>query len=240
MNKGAAERLQKIIAAAGLASRREAEKWIEAGRVTVNGHPASLGDTADLARDEVAVDGKPLAQPDRRTYILLNKPAKYLTSLRDPQGRPLVTDLVREVGARLFPVGRLDFMTEGLLILTNDGDFAQRLAHPRHEVDKTYLVRVRGALTAAAQKRLQEGVDLEDGRTAPARVERVRQSGSHTWFEITIHEGRNRQVRRMCEAVGHPVSRLKRVRLAFLDLKDIPPGQFRHLTPAEVSRLKKL
>jgi len=167
-------------------------------------------------------------------------PAKYLTSLRDPQGRPLVTDLVREVGARLFPVGRLDFMTEGLLILTNDGDFAQRLAHPRHEVDKTYLVRVRGALTAAAQKRLQEGVDLEDGRTAPARVERVRQSGSHTWFEITIHEGRNRQVRRMCEAVGYPVSRLKRTRLAFLDLKDIPPGQFRHLTPAEVSRLKKL
>ena len=240
MNKGAAERLQKIIAAAGLASRREAEKWIEAGRVTVNGHPASLGDTADLARDEVAVDGKPLAQPDRRYYILLNKPAKYLTSLRDPQGRPLVTDLVREVGARLFPVGRLDFMTEGLLILTNDGDFAQRLAHPRHEVDKTYLVRVRGALTAAAQKRLQEGVDLEDGRTAPARVAQVRQSGSHTWFEITIHEGRNRQVRRMCEAVGHPVSRLKRVRLAFLDLKDIPPGKFRHLTPTEVSRLKKL
>lgn len=240
MNKGAAERLQKIIAAAGLASRRQAEKWIEAGRVTVNGRPASLGDTADLSRDEVSVDGKPLTRPDRRTYILLNKPAKYLTSLRDPQGRPLVTDLVREVGARLFPVGRLDFMTEGLLILTNDGDFAQRLAHPRHEVDKTYLVRVRGALTTSAQKRLQEGVDLEDGRTAPARVERVRQSGSHTWFEITIHEGRNRQVRRMCEAVGYPVSRLKRTRLAFLDLKDIPPGQFRHLTPAEVSRLKKL
>ncbi|BCA80052.1 pseudouridine synthase [Desulfuromonas sp. AOP6] len=240
MNKGAAERLQKIIAAAGLASRRQAEKWIEAGRVTVNGRLATLGDTADMARDEVAVDGKPLAIQGRRTYILLNKPAGYLTSLRDPQGRPLVTDLVREVDARLYPVGRLDFMTEGLLILTNDGDFAQRLAHPRHEVDKTYLVRVRGALTAAAQKRLQEGVNLEDGPTAPARVERVRQSGSHTWFEITIHEGRNRQVRRMCEAVGHPVSRLKRVRLAFLDLKDIPPGKFRHLTPAEVSRLKRL
>lgn len=240
MNKGTAERLQKIIAAAGLASRRQAEKWIEAGRVTVNGRLATLGDTADMARDEVAVDGKPLAIQGRRTYILLNKPAGYLTSLRDPQGRPLVTDLVREVDARLYPVGRLDFMTEGLLILTNDGDFAQRLAHPRHEVDKTYLVRVRGALTAAAQKRLQEGVNLEDGPTAPARVERVRQSGSHTWFEITIHEGRNRQVRRMCEAVGHPVSRLKRVRLAFLDLKDIPPGKFRHLTPAEVSRLKRL
>ena len=240
MNKGDAERLQKIIAAAGLASRRQAEKWIEAGRVTVNGRQATLGETADIARDEVCVDGKPLAMPGRRTYILLNKPAGYLTSRRDPQGRPLVTDLVREVDARLFPVGRLDFMTEGLLILTNDGDFAQCLAHPRHEVDKTYLVRVRGALTAVAQRRLREGIDLEDGRTAPARVERVRQSGSHTWFEITIHEGRNRQVRRMCEAVGHPVSRLKRIRLAFLDLKDIPPGKFRYLTPEEVGRLKRL
>jgi 23S rRNA pseudouridine2605 synthase len=234
------ERLQKLIAAAGLASRREAERWISAGRVTVNGEPAALGDSADPACDRVEVDGHPLLVDEQKYYVLLNKPVGYVTTLSDPEGRPVVTDLVRDVPARLHPVGRLDLTTEGLLLLTNDGELTHRLAHPRHEVEKTYLVRLRGALSAAAQRRLAEGVILEDGLTAPARVEKVRATGSHTWLEITIREGRNRQVRRMCEAVGHPVSRLKRIRLAFLELGALPAGKYRILSAAEVARLKRL
>lgn len=234
------ERLQKLIAAAGLASRREAERWIAAGRVTVNGRAATLGESADPERDRIEVDGRPLLVGERKYYVLLNKPAGYVTTLHDPEGRPVVTDLVREIPARLHPVGRLDLTTEGLLLLTNDGELTHRLAHPRHEVEKTYLVRVRGLLSAAAQRQLERGVMLEDGLTAPARVENVRASGSHTWLEITIREGRNRQVRRMCEAVGHPVSRLKRIRVAFLDLGDLPAGKYRFLSAEEVERLKRL
>lgn len=234
------ERLQKLMAAAGLASRREAERWIEQGRVTVNGRVASLGESADPGKDRVEVDGRPLGGGEDRYYLLLNKPVGYVSSRRDPQGRPVVTDLVRDVPARLYPVGRLDLNTEGLLLLTNDGALAQRLAHPRHQVDKTYLVRVRGTLSAEARRRLEEGVLLEDGLTAPARVEGVRSGGAHSWFQITIHEGRNRQVRRMCEAVGYPVSRLKRIRIAFLDMEGLAPGKSRQLSVAEVARLKKL
>lgn len=234
------ERLQKLIAAAGLASRREAERWIAEGRVTVNEIPAGLGDAADPAVDRIAVDGQPLAAAGQKFYLLLNKPVGYVTTARDPQGRPVVTDLVRDVPARVFPVGRLDLTTEGLLLLTNDGELAHRLAHPRHEVDKTYLVRVRGVLSEAIRRRLEGGIDLDDGPTAPARVEAIRASGSHTWFEITLHEGRNRQVRRMCEAVGLPVSRLKRIRFAFLDLGQLPPGGYRPLSRGEVAALKQL
>lgn len=234
------ERLQKLIAAAGLGSRREAERWISAGRVTVNGEVAALGDGADPACDRIEVDGRPLRADERKYYVLLNKPVGYVTTLSDPEGRPVVTDLVKDVPARLHPVGRLDLTTEGLLLLTNDGELTHRLAHPRHEVEKTYLVRVRGALSPAARRQLAEGVVLEDGLTAPARVEKVRATGSHTWLEITIREGRNRQVRRMCEAVGHPVSRLKRIRLAFLELGALPTGKYRLLTAAEVARLKRL
>lgn len=234
------ERLQKLIAASGLASRREAERWITAGRVTVNGEFASLGDSADPACDRVEVDGRPLQVEEQKYYVLLNKPVGYVTTLSDPEGRPVVTDLVRDIPARLHPVGRLDLTTEGVLLLTNDGELTQRLAHPRHEVEKTYLVRLRGALSSAARRQLAEGVMLEDGLTAPARVEKVRATGSHTWLEITIREGRNRQVRRMCEAVGHPVSRLKRIRLAFLELDSLPAGKYRILSPAEVARLKRL
>jgi 23S rRNA pseudouridine2605 synthase len=234
------ERLQKLIAAAGLASRREAERWISAGRVTVNGEPAALGVSADPASDRIEVDGHPLLIVERKYYVLLNKPVGYVTTLSDPEGRQVVTDLVRDVPARLHPVGRLDLTTEGLLLLTNDGELTHRLAHPRHEVEKTYLVRLRGALSAAARRQLAEGVMLEDGLTAPARVEKVRVTGSHTWLEITIREGRNRQVRRMCEAVGHPVSRLKRIRLAFLELVALPAGKYRLLSAEEVARLKRL
>lgn len=234
------ERLQKLLAAAGMASRREAEKWIRAGRVTVNGFVAALGDSADLAVDRVLVDGRPLRLVEQKFYLLLNKPAGYVTTMSDPEGRPVVTDLVKDVPARLHSVGRLDLTTEGLLLLTNDGELTNRLAHPRHEVEKVYLVRIRGHLSAAARRQLEDGVLLEDGLTAPARVENVRISGNHTWLEISIREGRNRQVRRMCEAVGYPVSRLKRIRLAFLSLGSLPVGRYRALTPVEVERLKKL
>jgi 23S rRNA pseudouridine2605 synthase len=234
------ERLQKLIAAAGLASRREAERWIIAGRVTVNGVTAALGDSADPSDDRIAVDSRPLLMVEQKYYVLLNKPSGYVTTMNDPEGRPVVTDLVKDIPTSIHPDGRLDLTTEGLLLLTNDGELTQRLAHPRHEVEKVYLVRVRGALSIVARRQLEEGVLLDDGLTAPARVEKVRASGSHTWLEITIREGRNRQVRRMCEAVGLPVSRLKRIRLAFLELGSLPAGKYRSLTSAEVARLKKL
>jgi 23S rRNA pseudouridine2605 synthase len=234
------QRLQKLIAASGLASRRRAEEWIRAGRVSLNGRTAQLGEQADPARDRVLVDGRALPAAEDKIYLLLNKPVGYVTTRRDPQGRPVVTDLLRKERARLFPVGRLDLNTEGLLLLTNDGDLAWRLSHPRHKVGKTYLVRLRGALSPTARRQLEAGVRLEDGLTAPARVARVRLAGSHGWFELTLYEGRNRQVRRMCEAVGGTVSRLKRIRYAFLDLGELRPGQYRRLTDGEVARLRQL
>lgn len=234
------ERLQKMIAAAGLASRRQAEVWIAEGRVLVNGHTASLGDSADPLLDQIQIDGSPLALKTPQYYVMLNKPSGYVTTRRDPQGRACVVDLVRDIPARLNPVGRLDLTTEGLLLLTNDGELAYRLTHPSHEIDKTYLVRVRGTLDAPARNKLETGIVLEDGLTAPAKVERVRSIGSHTWFEITIHEGRNRQVRRMCDAIGYPVSRLRRIRMAFLDLGKLKVGEYRLLTDHEVVRLRNL
>jgi len=234
------ERIQKLISSAGLTSRRKAEEWIAEGRVTVNGRMATLGESADPSTDRIEVDGKPLGSREKKVYLLLHKPAGYICTQRDPEGRPLVTELVKDVSNRLFTVGRLDLTTEGLLILTNDGEFAQHLAHPRHEVEKTYLVRVRGIIKEDAKRRLEEGVLLDDGMTAPAKVEGVRASRGHSWFSLTIHEGRNRQVRRMCEAVGYPVSRLKRIRIAFLDLGNLASGKYRHLTLNEVNRLKEL
>jgi len=233
------ERLQKLIAAAGFCSRREAERWIEQGRVTVNGRVAELGTKADPSRDRVEVDGKRLAATEKPTYLMLHKPTGYVTTASDPKGRPTVLDLVR-VPVRVFPVGRLDINSEGLLLLTNDGELAHRLMHPRHQVDKTYQVRVRGHLAPEAQVRLEEGVDLDDGRTAPARIENVRETRGHTWFEITVREGRNRIVRRMCERLGYTVARLIRVRIDFLQLGDLPAGMFRALSDAEVRRLKEI
>ncbi len=234
------ERVQKLIAAAGLASRRKAETWIADGRVTINGRVASLGDRADAERDRIEVEGRVLRLEQPKVYLLLNKPTGYVTTARDPQGRKVVNDLLRDVTVRVFPVGRLDLNTEGLLLLTNDGDLAARLTHPRHQVAKSYLVRVRGALSNEARRLLETGVNLEDGLTAPAKLSKVRTAGSHTWLELTIHEGRNRQVRRMCEAVGLSVSRLKRIGLAFLQIDGLPLGHYRHLTVSEVRRLKKL
>jgi len=233
-------RLQKLIAASGLASRREAERWIEAGRVTVDGQPASLGDGADPERQVVAVDGKPIGRSERPVYILLNKPVGYVTTMRDPQGRPVVSDLLQGVRERVVPVGRLDLTTEGALLLTNDGDLALRLSHPRFHVEKTYLARVRGIVDEAALQKLAEGVELDDGMTAPATVELMRVTGSHSWLRLILREGRNRQVRRMCEALGYPISRLKRIGYAFLDIERLQPGEFRYLGPEEVRRLRGL
>lgn len=232
------ERLQKILSQAGVASRREAERLITAGRVTVNGEVVTeLGSKADPAKDRITLDGKPVAVGGARYYVLLNKPVGYVTTLKDPEGRPIVTDLLKGVGARVFPVGRLDYNTEGLLLLTNDGEWANRLAHPRHEVDKEYLVRVRGRVTPEQLQRLAAGIELDDGPTAPARVRNQRESDNNTWFSITIHEGRYRQVRRMCEAVGLTVVRLRRIRYGSLDLGELKLGEYRLLSTAEVVAL---
>jgi 23S rRNA pseudouridine2605 synthase len=224
-------RLNAYLARAGVASRRRADELIKAGRVSVNGRRGELNDFVG-ARDVVEVDGERVA-PQRLAYVLLHKPAGVVTTARDPQGRPTVVDLV-DHPSRLVPVGRLDADTTGALLLTNDGELAHRLAHPRYEVDKVYEVDVEGEPGAEALRRLAEGVDVEDGRTAPARVRRLGRSR----IELTIHEGRKHQVKRMCEAVGHPVSRLHRSRYGGLNLIGLAAGDWRELNGAEVEMLR--
>lgn len=232
------ERLQKILSRAGISSRRHAEELIARGRVEVNGRVVTTpGSKADPDRDDIRIDGKPVVVSPSRRYIVLYKPAGYMTTLRDPQGRPLVTDLIRGIPERLFPVGRLDYNTEGVLILTNDGEWGNRLAHPRHEVEKEYHVRVRGKARREQLDRLAAGVILDDGLTAPAVVRLIRESDSNCWISVVIHEGRYRQVRRMCEAVGLAVVRLRRVRYGTVTLDGMKPGQWRDLTPSEVIAL---
>lgn len=234
------QRLQKIIAAAGYCSRRRAEELIAAGRIRVDGRIATLGDQANAETNIILIDDKPLKAAENLVYFLLNKPLGTVTTLSDPEGRPVVSDLVRDLPVRLFPVGRLDINASGLLLMTNDGALANRLAHPSHQVDKIYLVKVRGHLSEESKSMLEKGIVLEDGLTAPAKIVNLRVRGSHTWFELTIHEGRNRQVRRMCEALGHQVNRLVRIGYAFLTLDELAPRQKRVLTDQEVKRLKRL
>ncbi|MDY0292115.1 MAG: pseudouridine synthase [Desulfuromonadaceae bacterium] len=233
------ERIQKLIARAGLASRREAERWIEQGRVKVNGKVAILGDKADITYDRIEVNGHPLGGEERKCYVMLNKPIGYVTTAHDPQGRATVLDLVEQIPERLFPIGRLDLNTEGLLLLTNDGALANALLHPRYTIPKTYQVKISGELDPKTCRKLEQGVELEDGITAPAQVSKIRKSRRNTWFNLTITEGRNRQVRRMCEAQGCAVSMLKRIRFGNLDLGDLPVGKFRHLSAAEVETLQQ-
>jgi len=232
------ERLQKVLAAAGIASRRKCEELIRQGRVTVNDRIATLGSSVDHERDHITLDGVAVSLPKHYTYILLNKPAGYVTTARDEWGRPTVLDLVKDVPERIFPVGRLDRDTEGLILLTNDGDLANRLTHPRYALEKEYLALVHGRPSEKALNRLRRGVEVEGRPTAPAKVELVRQEDALTWLRITIHEGRKHQVRLMCQAVGHPVERLIRVRMGPLTVKGLKPGEHRPLKPEEVERLK--
>jgi 23S rRNA pseudouridine2605 synthase len=232
------ERLQKLISQAGISSRRAAEEMILAGRVTVNDVVVTeLGSKADPAIDLITVDGKPVRPVTSHLYILLNKPAGYMTTLDDPEGRQLVTDLLPEIKERVYPVGRLDYNTEGLLLLTNDGDWANRLMHPRHEIEKEYHVRVRGKVHKSQIDQLAGGVLIDEKQTAPATVQLIKDGEQNDWLSITIHEGRNRQIRRMCEAVSLSVVRLKRVRYGNLEIGSLKPGLFRFLTGAEVSDL---
>lgn len=226
------ERLQKILSARGVASRRAAEKMIADGRVTVNGTAAILGQSADADMDEILLDGKPLPSGDEFVYIMLHKPRGYVTTLSDEKGRKTAAELVEDCGVRVYPVGRLDMDSEGLLLFTNDGEFANRLMHPKHQVDKTYLAWVEGFSEDALQ-RLKKPVELDGYTIRTPKVRLVKQG----LLEITIHEGRNRQVRRMCDAAGMYVTRLKRVREGVLSLGDLPLGKWRYLTQKEVNRL---
>ena len=254
------ERLQKIIAAAGIASRRKAEELITGGLVSVNGQTVTeLGTKANPEVDNIKVNGRPLAGAERHVYLLLNKPKGHVTTVTDPEGRPTVLDLVRGIGARVYPVGRLDYLSEGLLLLTNDGALAQKLTHASSHVPKTYVVKVSGKPADSAIEKLRSGVFLPaertplktpEGRlndkapkrrstavrTSPVRIKLVRDA-ANPWYEITMIEGRNRQIRRMFEQIGHHVEKIRRVRYGPLEL-DIEPGKFRHLTRQEVESLK--
>ena len=235
------ERLQKILSAHGVASRRAAEEMIQAGRVTCNGVVCTLGQSADPAVDEILVDGKPLPTRDEFVYIMLNKPRGYVTTLSDEKGRKNAAQLVADCGVRVYPVGRLDMDSEGLLLFTNDGAFANNLMHPKHEVNKTYEVKVTGYSTQGLEK-LKQPIVLDGYRIKPPQaicVKRFFDENSAAILQVTIHEGRNRQVRRMCAASGMNVSRLKRISEGDLKIGDLQPGKWRYLTAAEVAELGK-
>jgi len=231
------ERLQKLISSCGLTSRRAAEEWITAGRVTVNGVTATLGDRADLERDQILVDGKPLKQSEKRTYLMLNKPRGYVTTLSDEKGRKTVADLVKGCGGRVWPIGRLDLDSEGLLLMTDDGELTQNLLHPKFEVEKEYLVWVTGNVEQALPV-LTAPMELDGDLLAPARVKKGRSSGDITQLSVVIHQGKNRQVRRMCDKAGLSVQRLKRIREGKLELdRTLKPGQWRELSVQELQLL---
>src|ERR671939_407545 len=237
------ERLQKLIAAAGIVSRRHAEELIAAGEVTVNGRVVtSQGTKADPARDHIKVRGRlinPRLRAREKVYVLLNKPRGYLTSLSDPEGRPLVSELLPAALGRLHPVGRLDFNTEGLLILTNDGELTNYVTSARNHVRKVYEVKVKGVPSPEQIERLRRGVRLEDGaRTAPAEIKKLDETSTNSWFEVVLHEGRNQQIRRMFDSVGHSVLKLRRVAVGHLRDERLRPSAYRFLTPQEVARFK--
>ena len=231
------ERLQKIIAQAGLCSRRAGEELLRQGRVCVNGQIASLGDSADPSRDRIEVDGRPLPSAPPAVYIMLHKPRGYVTTLSDERNRPTAAQLVTDCGERVFPVGRLDMDSEGLLLFTNDGALMQAMIHPRHEVNKIYHVTVSGEISGAAA-RLAAINDLDGEPIRPAQVEELSRSGGQALLRITIHEGKNRQIRRMCRKAGLSVRKLQRVQEGNLRLGDLPSGKLRYLTDAEIKELK--
>lgn len=238
------QRLQKILAQMGIASRRKAEELILEGMVTVNGETATLGMKADPTGDYIKVGGKlvsgPMHRGKQQAYFMFHKPDGVMTTLSDPEGRPTVKDFLGGIKYRIYPVGRLDYHSEGLLLMTNDGDFANAILHPSRKIPKTYSVKIEGILDAKAMEKLRRGVRLdEDGFTMPARVKKIRETESSSWVEITIYEGKKRQVRRMLEKVGHPVMRLKRIAIDGLKLGDLKPGKIRQLTREELLTIKK-
>ncbi|KAB2962710.1 MAG: rRNA pseudouridine synthase, partial [Thermoanaerobaculia bacterium] len=240
------ERIQKIVARAGIAARRKAEDLIREGRVTVNGRVALIGEKADPAADSIKIDGKRVQPGREHRYLLLNKPRGYLTAVSDPDGRPTVLELVPPPMRRaLVPVGRLDFQTEGLLILTDDGELANRLSHPRYGCHKTYEVKVKGAPEESKIERLRRGIVLDGRRTAPCRIETLRvtsvrgEEGGNAWFRVELSEGRTRQIREMFFRVGHPVQKLRRVAIGPLEDPDLPVGELRDLTERELRSLRQ-
>lgn len=238
------QRLQKLIAAAGVASRRHAEELIAGGRVTVNGEVIKeLGTKADPDKDHIKVNGKlinPQLQSREKVYVLLNKPKGYLSSVSDPEGRPLVTELLPPSLGKVHPVGRLDFNTEGLLLLTNDGEFTNYVTAARNRVEKVYEVKVKGVPADGGIERLRRGITLDDGtRTAPAKIKKLHETQTNAWYEVLLHQGRNQQVRRMFELIGHSVLKLRRTRIGFLMDENLKPGYWRLLSPGEVARMMK-
>ncbi|MBN1615109.1 MAG: rRNA pseudouridine synthase [Deltaproteobacteria bacterium] len=235
------ERLQKIIARCGVASRRAAETLISQGRVSINGVTVkTLGVKADSDKDEIRVDGKLIALEETKVYLMLNKPRGYVTSLRDPQNRPIVSDLLDGVTERVFPIGRLDYDSEGMLLLTNDGQLAQRLSHPRYRIPKTYRVKIDGKLTRGDVRSIALGIDLDDGLFKPESLNMEKFNRKSSWLVLTVSEGRNRLIRRGFQALGYNVSRLVRIAIADLRLDALGEGKYRHLTPGEVKRLAAL
>jgi 23S rRNA pseudouridine2605 synthase len=238
------QRLQKLIAAAGIASRRHAEELITAGRVSINGKVVKeLGSKADPESDHIKVNGRlinSLLKTTEKVYVLLNKPKGYLSSLSDPDRRPLVTDLLPSALGRLHPVGRLDFNTEGLLLLTNDGDFTNHVTSARNQISKIYQVKVKGVPRDYAVERLRRGIQLDDGsRTAPADIKKLEETATNSWFEVMLHEGRNQQIRKMFDAIGHSVLKLSRTRIGSVTDSRLKPGEWRYLTNKEIKSLMR-
>lgn len=231
------ERLQKVMAHAGVASRRKCEELIKMGKVTVNGQLVTkLGTQVDPTKDQIEVNGSCI-QIERKKIYLFYKPKSVITSMKDPEGRPVVADYFRKIPERIYPVGRLDFETEGALLVTNHGELTNWLTHPRYEVEKEYIATVKGKPSQRKLDRLRRGILLEDGLTAPAKVKLLDTKGTQSRLQLIIHEGRNRQVRRMCQAIGHPVCQLIRTRIAFLTLDQLKPGQYREISSQEYKKL---
>jgi len=232
------ERIQKILSSAGLCSRREAEAFITEGRVKVNGKVITeLGAKADAEQDVIKLGNKVVRPPAVKIYLLMNKPRGCITTLKDPQGRQTVIDILGRGAPRVFPVGRLDYETEGLLLLTNDGEFANAVMHPSQELPKCYEVKVDGVMSESDLSAMAHGIRLKDGMTAPAKVRKMKLTDKNSWIEVTIHEGRYRQVRRMCEALGHPALKVKRTKIGPVILRGTPLGAYRDLTTSEVRSL---
>ena len=233
-------RLEKFLSESGIASRRDAKKYISTGRVAVNGERVLIpGTHIAPQQDEITFDSKPIRGKPKRIYLMLNKPAGYVTTVRDERGRPTVMALVRDISERIYPVGRLDLDTEGLLLMTNDGDFAHRILHPSHEIQKTYIAWVEGQPNRREIQRLREGIEIEEGTITSAKINQISKKEGQTQFRVVIHEGRKRQIRRMFHATGHAVVHLKRVRIGSLSLGRLSIGKYRFLTPAEVELLNR-